>query len=322
MRSWTTTRKPARAGGVSTSSKVITSYSELDTFRQCPLKHQLAWRQRWYKEPDEKRQRGTDWHGVMQAHYRALQQHQTSRRQQVAEMKSALTKARQAVEPLFYDHDTGEQSEGQALLEWMYNGYVAMWRNDPEWWVDDIERTMVVPLPAVTPGIGKVMSKRYFLKVRIDLIVRNPRGQRLVVDHKSSQYLKSKFEFDIDDQFGLYVWACRQAGLPAFAAVHNNARTHRNQGDKNGTKPQLLSERFRREVTFRSETELWNLALDAARAAQAMTKGRTDAVFSSPNPDMCKWKCDFVDAHLEMRRGIAPNVAMKDYGFTRRLRNG
>jgi hypothetical protein len=256
----------------------------------------------------------------MQVHYQTLRAHQTSRRQQVTEERSLLTKARKAVEPLFYDHDTGEQSEGQVLLEWMYNGYVAMWRNDPEWWIDDIERTMVVPLPAVTPGMHGKLSKRYFLKTKIDLIVRNPRGQRLVVDHKSSQYLRSQLEFQIDDQFGLYTWALRQAGLNVFAAVHNNVRTHRNQGDVNGTKPQLLSERFKREVSFRSETELWNLALDAARAAQAIYG--PGQVYSSPDPERCKWKCDFLDAHLEMRRGIAPVTAMKDYGFVRRLRNG
>ena len=306
---------------MSTSSKIIVSYSELDTYRQCPLKHELAWKQRYWKEPDEKRQRGTNWHNVMQVHYQSLRENQTSRSAQIREAKTAVAKARKAVEPLFYDGETGEQSEEQALLEWMYNGYVGMWGNDPEWWIEDIERTMIVPLPAVTPGMHGRLSKRYFLKVKIDLIVRNPRSQRLVVDHKSSQYLKSALEFQIDDQFGLYVWALRQAGLPVFAAVHNNARTQRNQGDKNGTKPQLLSERFKREITFRSETELWNLGLDAARAAQAIYGPGHSQVYSSPDPDRCKWKCDFLDAHLEMRRGIAPATAMKDYGFVRRLRH-
>jgi hypothetical protein len=302
---------------VTTHHKIITSFSELDTFRQCPLKWELGWRQRWWKEPDEKRQRGSNWHLIMQAHYKTLQEQQRARGRVTlhpSEIRRVMDACRHAVLPLLYDHETGEQSEQQALLEWMYDGYVQQWRNDPEWWVEDIERTMVVPLPAVTPGLHGRLSKRYFIKVKIDLVVKNPRGQRLVVDHKSSQYLKNSMEFQIDDQFGIYTWALRQAGRPVFAAVHNNARTHRNKG------PMRLEDRFKREIQFRSDTELWNLALDAARTAQAM-HGH-DQIYSSPDPERCKWKCDFLDVHLEMRRGIPPATALKDYGFVRRLRNG
>ena len=299
---------------MSTSSKIVVSYSELDTYRQCPLKHELAWKLRYSKPPDEKRQRGTDWHNIMQAHYKALKERQVSRRQQIMDAKPMLRHAREAVLPLLYDHETGEQSDNQKLLEWMYDGYVQMWGNDPDWWIEDIERAMIVPLPAVTPGIHGRLSKRYFLKTKIDLVVRLPNSQRLVVDHKTSQYLKSKIEFDIDDQFGLYTWALRQAGMKVFAAVHNNARTHRNKG------PMILSDRFKREPMFRSETELWNLALDAARVAQAIYGPRRGEPYSSPDPERCKWKCDFVEAHLAMRRGIAPPTALRDFGFVRRIR--
>ena len=64
---------------------------------------------------------------------------------------------------------------------------------------------------------------------------------------------------------------------------------------------------------YRTDTELDNLMMDAGRTARAAYA--TGPTHSSPSPDRCKWRCDFLDAHLMMRKGVAPRVALKDFGF-------
>ena len=49
------------------------SYSEIDSARQCLLKHQFGYKERW-QPPTEGRAlvRGKLWHNVMEDHYRAI----------------------------------------------------------------------------------------------------------------------------------------------------------------------------------------------------------------------------------------------------------
>lgn len=299
----------------------LVSHSELATFRQCPLRWQLAYEQRWTQDlpEDDRRALGTAWHLIMEKHYEVIQAEQTRR---VAKGKSwrvppeaeraLLRRCAEAVGRYLYNVDTGRQSEVQALLEWMYLGYVNMWGADLGWRILRIEDQTRVPLPSATGG----RSNRYVLRVQLDLLIADDLGHLWLVDHKSGRDLPKKRELDIDDQFGLYTWAMRQTGQRVLGAIHSAARTQRNVGDANGTKPMLLSERFLRTPMFRSDIELDNLALDAARTARARAATRrAGPVHSSPDPMTCRWKCEFLDAHLAMRKGVRPAVALKDAGL-------
>ena len=294
--------------------RIVVSFSELDTFRQCPLKHELAYKQRWTKDPDQESPltKGKLWHAVMETHYRTLQQTQVGLNRRIhsgAEERQALQDAAEAVAPLLSDQVSGEQTELQELVEWMYAGHVGQWGADLPWWIIAVEHSAEVPLPSPS---GRA-SPKYALKIKVDLIVKDREGKVFVVDHKSCANLPTKTQLDINDQFGLYTAGMRRLGVHVYAALHSAARTTRNRGDVDGTKPQLLEDRFRRTVTYRTPQELDRLMLDAANAARAAYSG--NATYSSPDPDRCRWRCDFLEAHLMARKGVPLPTTLRDLGF-------
>lgn len=298
----------------------VVSYSELDTFRQCPLKHRLGYQERWTKAPEVggALSKGTAWHLVMETHYKVLMGSVLNGKPRTeAQARRALAACRKAVEPLFRDEETGEQTEVQALIEWMYEGYVKFHGVNPDWKIIGVERQINVPLLDVN-GQPSV----YVLKVKIDLLIQVVSlGTLWVVDHKSCANLPYSFEMELDDQFGLYVWAMRQAGRPVQGSLHSAARTTRNAADhpeyEGKAKPQTLDSRFKLTLLTRGDTELTNIALDAFGAAQAAypPPGMVRSLYSSPDPRQCGWKCDFKTAHLLMRSGSNPNTVLLDLGF-------
>jgi hypothetical protein len=296
----------------------IVSYSELNSFRDCPLKWKLTYEQRWTKEPgpDSKLGIGRLWHECMEAHYLAILDAQNEFQREFPKSYEPilLRRCMAAVVEHLHDSATGAQSEVQALVQWMYEGYVNLYGADLQWEIVAVEQNYYVPLPGL--GATRRPSNLYYLRMTTDLIVRErSNGKIWIVDHKSGARLPSKRELDIDDQFGLYTWGARQVGHQVFGALHSAARTQRNVGDANGTKPMLLTERFGRTTMFRTDVALDNLATDSARAAQAAWASKGKPTFSSPDPMKCGWKCEFLEAHLAMRRGIKPSVALKDFGF-------
>lgn len=279
------------------------------------MKHHLAYKQRWTKKPGpgSPLSRGTLWHQVMQTHYETLRRLQAELPGwsiKPSDEALVLRKLRDAVHPLFSDPDTGKQSDDQELVEWMHEGYLRQWGVDPDWRILEIERGAIVPLPSET---GRP-SSRYRLKIKVDMIVQDRSLDRWLIDHKSCKNLPNRLELDIDDQFGLYTAGLRHLGWKVSGAVHSAARTDRLMGDKSGDKPTPLDRRFSRTPMFRSEAELTNLLLDAARTArEAYAPGPPR---SAPSPNTCKWRCDFLDAHLMMRKGIPASTVLPDMGFT------
>lgn len=311
------------------SAVTVVSYSELDAFRQCPLKHFLTYKQRWTKGVVEggALDKGTQWHLVLEAHYGVIRTFQQDVLRQLgvseaygptkAQLREVLRQQRKAeqqlldacelaVTPLLSGPD-GKRSEVQELLVWMYEGYVERWGADCDWFIVDIENKETLPLRD-RDGV----ETRYHLKVRIDLIVWDRvTGRYWIVDHKSAADLAQKKDLELDDQFGLYTWLMRVGlGMDIQGSIHNGART------KLLKRAMTLDERYARTPMFRSPVELLNIALDALRVAEAA--GDMDQPYSSPNPGQCGWKCDVREPHLALRKGIARGnipVIMKDFGF-------
>jgi len=286
------------------TSKIVTvSYSELSTGRDCPLKHHLSYRQRWTRPPEagSPRDIGTTWHLALQAHYESLMATQDSD----LSAGERLALAVDAVAPVL-GSGGGPQTETQELADWMYAGYVNHYGVDPNWRILAVEYAPVVPL---LNEAGR--PTRFRLKAKIDLVVQDLFTRTIdLVDHKGNQNLKREKEVDLDDQFGLYTWMMRQLGKKVQKSIYSGARTQRN---KTGVQP--LDTRFKRLPMYRTDAELTNLALDAWRAAVALY--RKEIPYSSPDPLQCGWKCDFRDAHLLMRKGVAaPERILTDLGFT------
>lgn len=298
---------------------VTVSYSELDNYRQCPLKWYLKNIERW--SPPEKGPaltKGGLWHTALEAHYLSLKASQDSGQPDEWRLKAANDAVQLALQP-------SNESEFLDLILWMYEGYVDRWGVDRDWRILGVEVTRVMPLPHPDGTPGK--RGRYKLKGKIDLIIRDlsfPTRPIRIVDHKSGQNLPSDKELDIDDQFGLYEWLLRQEGHKVLGTVHNASRTTRNKGDfpgaGAGTKRQTLEQRMSRTNMSRADVELEALALDAARTAHSAYAASTvkyGLPHSSPNPDTCRWRCDMLQQHLAARKSNTDiRVILEGVGFT------
>lgn len=294
---------------------IIVSYSELDTFRQCPLKHALSYRMRWTKPPapDSALAKGSLYHKVMETHYHVIKMHQDSHggknpREGSAAEKLLLQNAHQAVLDILWDPQAGEwYNEVCELIHWMYEGHINLYGTMPDWKIVGIEHQIIEPLRD-----ERGRRTRYHLKMKIDLLIRmRSLGTLWVVDHKSGANLPTDMELDIDDQFGLYSWGCRLQGKPVQGSLHAANRTQRNKS------PMPLDTRMKLTYLSRDETELTNLALDAYYAARAAYPPKAGEAprYSSPDPRTCGWKCDFKEPHLVMRRGRKVAEVMTEYGF-------
>lgn len=291
---------------------IIVSYSELDTYRQCPLKHAILYGQRWTKPSKEGSalEKGSLYHNVLEEHYRVLKSWQEKfdgKRIPVRYHQDVLDEAKAAIQHWLYDSQTGEQTPVQELIEWMYEGYVEQYGIDDDWKILGVEHQIITPLPTES---GR--RSRYHLKAKMDLVIWHRQlGQRFVVDHKSGRDLPSKMDLEIDDQFGLYTWAMRAVGKKVIGTIHSANRTQRNKGFM------PLETRMGRTFLTRSEIELDNLALDAYRVARAAypPKSEQRPPYSSPDPRQCGWKCDLKEPHLLMRQGRKMNEVLQEYGF-------
>lgn len=281
---------------------LVVTYSELDSFRQCPLKHHWSYRDRWVEEakPGSALSRGSLWHLVMECHYTWVQRYH-GKGLTVEFLRQWMA------QHLLFDQ-AGGQNDDQVLVEWMYDGYLECYGLDDRWRVDLIEYDNQVPLPA--PDGGPPIDLRF----KIDLLVRDSANDQLwLVDHKSARDFSRQTEIDLDDQFGLYSWALRKLGYPVVGTVRSDARTQRNKG------PMRPDQRFRRVYTYRTDHELDNIARDAYAVARAAWFGGQDrTLYSSPLTFTCSWRCSFVQPHIELRKGTADEqTLMQDFGFSR-----
>lgn len=300
---------------------IVISYSELDTFKQCPHKHQLGYVERWTQPKDERTAagRGTMWHQILDSHYTALM-HGGGKH----EVSGAVAERVQSF------RDAGKDPEVIDLLMWMYEGYLAKWGLDDEWEILRVEYKTIVPLRYPSGRMS-----RFDLKMVIDLVVRHRRtGKVWLIDHKSHANLPKERELELDDQFGLYTWGLRELGHNVFGAIYNTARTQRNKGDRPdvveewhrkkaaGEKPgafpksQTLEERFDRYLMSRTPVEVDNIAQDALATARTMYSKNNQGERHTNN-DTCKWKCDFTEACLLGRKTTdeRERAFLSDIGF-------
>lgn len=285
----------------------VVSYSELDTYRQCRLKHQLSYIERWRTdEEQEALARGTLFHSVMEAHYKAIQ--------------SGTTEAEDlflAVAPHLYEEGTGAQSERQELVEWIYRGYVDLYALDPDWEIVGIETPFMEPLLHADGS-----ESGFLLAGTIDLTVRDHSagGGLFIVDHKTCKNLPKGKDYDMEDQTGIYAFLRRKAGDDIRGAIYNHARTWKLQ------RAMEMDERFKRQLTVRTEFELETMALEAmelmieaySNHERRSASGEPYDAPRSPDGERCGWKCGYTEACLAGRK-LGPartRQFLEDIGFS------
>lgn len=292
--------------------RIITaSFSEADTFRQCPHKHELAYKQRWTSDTiSPALSRGTAWHKIMEIHYTLMMRVQSAAAINQGVESAWVQEAGDAIMAVIAD-----AGEDGPLLQWMYEGYCARWADeDPDWKILAVERTYIVWLPNPT---GKRSSIK--LKFKIDRVQQDRMTKQIwIVDSKSGKDLPKQKELDIDDQFGLYVWGMRSLGKNVFGSMHDAARTQKNKDQAKHFQP--LEERFARTRLHRTDVELDTVALEAYRTIDtAWRHYRGEQVAPrAPDSDRCKWRCPYTDPCLTGRK-MGPEREyrmLRDLGFT------
>lgn len=287
-----------------------TSYSELSTFRQCPLKWHAEYVLR-LRPPIEKPalRFGTAWHAVLEGHYRVLQEWQGrgSRPSDDAMIKMCREGGRaQLVTDCARNGDL--DAEQMDILRWMYETYLQVYGLDEEWEILGVELSGRAPL--ITKGVNRVD-----LKYRVDLVVRDRRhGNVWIVDFKTAKGKDASAAYhqrdmELDDQFGLYQGALtslqpRKADtLDVFGCIYARSRTDRLKREM------LLPEIHGRHPTFRSDNEIESVLEDARKTWLAMQDARKRFMrtgqepYSAPEPEgTCKWRCDALQGHLNARR--------------------
>jgi hypothetical protein len=278
----------------------VVSYSEIDAYRQCRLKHQLAYIENWRVPAEDEAEalaRGTLFHSVMESHYAVIKMAQEQNAVQGLQMKDFWNE----VNYHLYD-DAGSQSERQELVEWMYTGYVEKHLTDDlsNWEIVEIEMPMQVNLG---PGID--------LAGTMDLLVKDKRlgGGLWIVDHKTCKNLPKQKDFDMEDQTGIYAYLAKtQLGLDIRGAIYNFVRTYKLVRDMD------LEERHLRHVTVRTDRELETMAREAYGLMveaydrysysdfEDPTKREVFDAPRSPDGERCGWKCGFTEACIAGRK--------------------
>lgn len=299
------------------------------------LKHQIAYLERWRTEDEaEALVRGTLYHSVMEAHYGALRTAQTDKR--TVDAVSLYS----AVAHLLYDRETGGQSERQALVEWIYRGYVDLYGTDEQWRIESIEAPLEVWVPAENGG-----RSNFKIAGTADLVVRDMSagGGLWIVDHKTCKNLPRQKDFDMEDQTAIYTFLLRQAGLDIRGAIYNHCRT-----EKLKTREMAAEERFRRTMTVRGDDELKTMTMEAleemreayrkrpltkcvrCKGTGERTRGdravtcdrcngtgrRTKDARRRPDGERCGWKCGYTEPCLASRKGDDLRLMLREFGFS------
>lgn len=298
-----------------TPSRTV-SNSEVETYRQCRLKHQLSYMERWRSDEEvEALARGTLFHSVMEAHYKLLKQARDEGFTVEAEDLALV------VMPHLYEEGTGAQTERQELVEWIYRGYVDCYDLDRDWEVVGVEVPLDEPLLREN---GQDSGLR--LAGTADLLVkdRSAGGGLWIVDHKTCKDLPKK-DFDLEDQTAIYAWLLKQKGFDIRGAIYNHCRTY-----KLKTREMEHDERFKRSHTVRGDAELARCTyevielMEEAYGRMLVAKNSATGEWESrdaprsPNGDTCGWKCGYTEACIAGRK-YGPSRTrqfLKDIGFT------
>lgn len=176
---------------------IVVSWSEIDTARQCDMKHDLAYVERWTEKEqraDGALAKGSLWHLVLEEHYKVLASTQGPKAgaKPIESDKDRLKAAVKAGTSVIFAAEKAAGKNTAALdtarlIEWIYAGYVDLYGVDPDWWIAATEHAAQVRLPNLS---GR--PSRFALKLKIDLVIKLRPGilgskqqwKTFVVDHK------------------------------------------------------------------------------------------------------------------------------------------
>lgn len=284
------------------TKKIRISYSAYDTAKQCGLRHQLAYKERWRSDESAPAlSRGTAMHAALEHHYRRLQQYDPT--SIPAADFNAATRALAVADDI-----RGVDTEEGEAVDFMVDGYVDYYGADSNWEILAVEVDFEVPL---FDHFGK--ESEFELIGRIDLIVKNRgTGKVWVVDHKSASQMPTEKALEFDSQLALYTIAARRAGFPVHGAIYNVLRS------KKLKRAMTPEERFSRKLVVSTVPELDTTEHEVVQFMRDVyrDRGGLDAP-RSPDSERCSWKCNYREACLMGRKNGNERARqfLKDTGF-------
>lgn len=257
----------------------------------------MGYRERWRSEETAPAlSRGKLFHEVLELHYRKL--------------KEGLTPVGVAQEMqtsgLLFDAETGDSTEEQDLVAWIYEGYVEHYDGDSDWEILEVEMALEDWLPTETGT-----RSTFRMKGKVDLLIKdNSAGGGLwVVDHKTCKDMPKAKDVDFDDQTAVYTYLLRKRGYDIRGAIFNFCRTAKLK------RAMEMKERFARPLTVRVPEELETMALEVLDTFRDAYKPRKRLPPRSPNTDTCNWRCPFKEPCLMARKGRDHKELLEDFGF-------
>lgn len=282
---------------------IVVSWSELKSFRDCPMKHWLAYRMRQEGKPDSHASTvGKIWHSMQQDWYQGRID-QTP----IPELQTTI-----AGTHLSWRAESEKEADILSTLLWMWDGFLEAGDPFADCTVLATEYKVEIPLP---PAPGQPDHVSFVLKVIIDLIMQ--RGNKvIVVDHKSQAKAGNpdnmSRDMDVDDQLGLYLFAIRhlyelRAGQASccwsYAITTELKKT-----------PRTLDERYWLVWSARTDAELdaigreaSDTAMDAYRRPLALEPPR------HPDKENCRWRCDHREPCFYARAANRPVYLTEPY---------
>lgn len=309
------------------------SWSEIETYRQCPLKWRLAYDERWQAESTGTGalDKGSAFHTVMETHFKALLSTQSDPDATPDDrLAVAVQAAQERIDMMRMTNEYPEETI--QLIEWMYVGYIEKYNIDETWRIMSVESTHIVPFhePVGTVTGGEWREATDFnLKIKLDLIATDERDRLWIIDHKSGSTVpKGEKDFQFADQFKLYEYGMRYLGYRVCGTIHNACLSKPNKGDlikpgdpqwKSSMKETDIDKRFHRTTMSSTDQELRMAqyeALCTVRKAYADT-----ATERNPDEERCKWKCSYNDACNYGRRNGDDGLRtyLVDLGFSQQF---
>lgn len=284
------------------------SFSELETARQCPHKHWLAYQEGWRAPAKGALDLGSKWHELLATHYQGLRDDVGAQ-----ELRESVYDKLQG---LCYGHtgddsgvDTQRADEQYELLQWMYEGHVEAYGADSDWQILEVEYRNTVP----------VFDTGLSLTFVADLVVLDRQlGTKWCVDHKSSSKIPKIRDFDLNDQFPLYAWGLSQVGINVQGSIRSQALTR-----KNKVKVQAVEDRFARYRLHHTEAEQLGALADAVRDIQNVRSWEPGEHPRHLDMDHCSFRCSFREACLIGRKAgpAAEQRVLLGSGLRRRERS-
>lgn len=313
----------------------VVNHSMMKTFRRCPKQAQYKYGNQYLPKVDSKPlTRGKWFHALLETHYTGGNW-KTTHKQWSYEFAELFDEEKEHL---------GNLPQEMADL---FRSYLWHYKNEGEWEVLEVEKTIHATLPNGMKFKGKV-----------DMLVRDRYGLWLV-DHKTHKILPELIDRLLDTQSPAYIWACWENGIDVRGFIWNYIKTKAPSrpkvlkngkrfsktlgetdyytfavalkksgfpvGDYRDTLDYLKSQRyefgklstspfFQRHIIERTDVSVGNAIRELTHTAMRMRDYNFDPEMTERVPDRsCKWMCSYRDLCVAELHGNKTNLIMRNY---------